>query len=223
LRTTCDRVEPATRTERGQRLATAKVERAPHRFIRFAGATARSSLSPCPQETQEERTNGQSQFHEGRAVRSRLVGADDQAGARFGISGNGLKKACIRANIPVPPLVAEIAGMFEAIRLRREREAEEQKRRWKLEEERRLAEMERKRETIRYRRLIDYCEDWRRAADIRAFFAVVEASPLASRDADAFARWKLWALAHADRIDPLQDEDLFNQQVDDYEVYSLRE
>jgi len=35
--------------------------------------------------------------------------------------------------------------------------------------------------------------------------------------------WKRWALAHADRIDPLQDEDLFDQNVEDYEVYSLRE
>lgn len=51
-------------------------------------------------------------------------------------------------------VVAEIAGLFEAIRLRRIREAEERERRWKLEEKRRLAEMERKRETIRYRRLI---------------------------------------------------------------------
>jgi hypothetical protein len=120
-------------------------------------------------------------------------------------------------------VLAEIAGMFEAIRLRREREAEEQRRRWKLEEERRLAEMERKRETIRYRRLISDCENWRRAADICAFVAAVEGSQLASSDAEAFATWKSWALAHASRIDPLQDDDLFDQRVDDYEVYSLRE
>ncbi len=120
-------------------------------------------------------------------------------------------------------VIAEIAGMFEAIRLRREWEAEEQKRRWKLEEERRLAEMERKREKIRYSRLIGDCEDWRRATDIRACVAAVEASDLARKDAEAFATWKLWALAHADRIDPLQDDDLFDQEVDDYEVYSLRE
>lgn len=120
-------------------------------------------------------------------------------------------------------VIADIAAMFETIRLGREREAEEQKRRWMLEEERRLAEMERKREKIRYRRLIDNCEDWRRANDIRAFVAGVEESPLASIDAGAFTAWKRWALAHADRIDPLQDEDLFDQKVEDYEVYSLRE
>jgi hypothetical protein len=119
-------------------------------------------------------------------------------------------------------VIAEIAGMFEAIRLRREREAEERERRRKLEEERRLADMERKRGTVRYRRLIGDCEDWRRAADIRAFVAAVEESPLAS-DAGAFTAWKRWALAHADRIDPLKDEDLFDQRVDDYEVYSLRD
>jgi hypothetical protein len=83
--------------------------------------------------------------------------------------------------------------------------------------------MERKREKIRYRRLIGNCEDWRRANDIRAFVAGVEESRLASIDAGAFTAWKRWALAHADRIDPLQDEDLFDQKVEDYEVYSLRE
>lgn len=119
-------------------------------------------------------------------------------------------------------VIAQIAGMFEAIRLRRQHEAEEQQRQWKLEEERRLAEMERKREEIRYGHLIGHCKDWRRAADIRAFVAAVEASLLARKDAEAFAKWKLWALAHADRIDPLHDGNLFDQGVDDYEVYSLR-
>ena len=57
-------------------------------------------------------------------------------------------------------IIADIAAMFETIRLRREREAEEHERRWRLEEESRLAEMERKREKIRYRRLIGNCEDW---------------------------------------------------------------
>jgi hypothetical protein len=111
--------------------------------------------------------------------------------------------------------------MSEALSLRRQREAEQQ-RRWKLEEERRLADRERKRETIRYRHLISHSEHWRRAADIRTFVAAVEASPLASGDTEAFATWKLWALAHADRIDPLRDDSLFDQRVDDYEVYSLR-
>ena len=120
-------------------------------------------------------------------------------------------------------VIAEIAGMFETIRLRQEQESKEQERLRMLEEERRLAEMERKRETIRHRRLSGDCEDWRRAADIRAFVAAIEASPLASRDKEAFASWTLWTLAHADRIDPLQDNELFDLQVEDYEVYSLRD
>lgn len=113
--------------------------------------------------------------------------------------------------------------MFEAIRLRREREAEEEQHRRRLEEERHLAEMERNREKIRYRRLIGDCEDWRKAADIRTLVATVEANLFSSKDKEAFIRWKLWALAHADQIDPLQDDDLFDQRVDDYQVYSLRE
>jgi hypothetical protein len=119
--------------------------------------------------------------------------------------------------------IAQIAGMFESIRLRREREAEEHARRQKEAEERHAAEMARKREAIRFRRLLEDCADWRRAADIRVFVAAVGASPLATRDPDSFVAWESWALGHADRIDPLSDDDLFNQQVDDYEVYSLRD
>lgn len=137
------------------------------------------------------------------------------------------KEWCEREDAPLEgqlnEVIAQIAGMFESIRLRQEQEAKEQERRWKREEERRLAEMERKREKIRYRRLIGHCEDLRRAADIRAFVAAVETSPLASKNAEAFATWKPWALAHADRIDPLKDEDLFDQRVDDHDVYLLRE
>ena len=72
-------------------------------------------------------------------------------------------------------------------------------------------------------RLISDCDDWRRAADIRAFVAAVDGSQLARKNAEAFAKWCLWALAHADRIDSPTDEDIFDQGVDDYEVYSLRE
>lgn len=120
-------------------------------------------------------------------------------------------------------VIAQIAGMFESIRLRREQEAKEQERRWKLEEERRRVEMERKRELIRFRRLVAHCDNWRTAADIRDLIAAVEASPVAAEGGDSFTKWKSWALAHADRIDPLQGEELFDHRVDDYEVYSLRE
>lgn len=96
--------------------------------------------------------------------------------------------------------VAELAGMFEELRLIRVREAEERDRQWKIEEERRRAEMERKRETIRYRRLLSQSQNWQTSSDIRAFVAAVENTPLAN--SERFSAWKTWALAHADRIDP---------------------
>jgi hypothetical protein len=85
------------------------------------------------------------------------------------------------------------------------------------------AEMQRKRETIRSRRLIEHCGNWRKASDIRAFVAAVEASAPAAENLEGFAGWKSWALGHADRIDPMRDDDLYNQHVDDYEIYPLRD
>lgn len=120
-------------------------------------------------------------------------------------------------------VLAELAGMFEELRLRRKREAEEQARRWKIEEERRRIEMERKRETIRYHRLLGYCKNRQTATDIRAFVATADASPLAAANPERHAAWKAWALGHADRIDPLCSDALFNQEVSDYEVYTLRD
>jgi hypothetical protein len=120
-------------------------------------------------------------------------------------------------------VLPHLAGAFEKLRLQRQREAEERDRRWKLEQERHRQEMERKRETIRFRRLLAHCETWRTAAEIRAFVAAVEATPLASSEAGEFAGWKSWALEHADRIDPLRSAEIFNRHVSDYEVYALRD
>lgn len=120
-------------------------------------------------------------------------------------------------------VLAELAGMFEELRLRRKREAEEQARTWKIEEERRRIEMERKRETIRYHRLLGHCKNRQTATDIRAFVTTTDASPLAAANPERHAAWKAWALGHADRIDPLRSEALFNQEVSDYEVYALRD
>lgn len=120
-------------------------------------------------------------------------------------------------------VIAQVAGMFEELRLRRLREAEEQQRRRKIEEERRQSQMEHKRQTIRFNRLLDCCKDWRTAAEIRAFVAAVEASPRATSDVEQFATWKNWALGHADRIDPLCSDGLFDQKVSDYEVYTFRD
>ena len=117
-------------------------------------------------------------------------------------------------------VLAQIAGLFEEFRLRLQREAEERTRQWKIEEERRRKEMDAKREKIRVRRLIGYSEDWRVASDIRAFIAAVEKGPLAAGNTERFERWKSWALGHADDLDPLTSEDLFDQTVNDYEVYA---
>jgi len=120
-------------------------------------------------------------------------------------------------------VTAQIAGMYESIRLRRAREAEERERQWKAAEERRLAEVERKRETIRFRRLMSHCDSWRAAGDIRALVAAIEASPLAAEKPEEFRAWKSWALGHAERIDPLRDDELFDQKVDDYDVCAMRD
>lgn len=112
-----------------------------------------------------------------------------------------------------------LAGAFEQIRLRRTREAEEQARRAEAEHLRREAELERTRETIRFRRLVDYCENRRVAGDIRDMVEAVERSALAVERPEQFAEWKHWALSHAARIDPLEKEVLFDREVSDYEVY----
>lgn len=83
--------------------------------------------------------------------------------------------------------------------------------------------MDRKRETIRFNRLVNYSKNWRTAAEIRAFVAEIEVSPRAATDEEQFTTWKNRALGHADRIDPLRDDDLFDQRVSDYEVYAFRD
>jgi hypothetical protein len=120
-------------------------------------------------------------------------------------------------------VIADLAGLFEQLRLRRQREAEERARQWKIEEERRQIEMERKRETIRFRRLLGHCENWQTAAELRAFVAAMETSPLACRNPERYAEWKAWALGHADRIDPLRSDGIFNQTVSDHDVYMLKD
>jgi hypothetical protein len=97
--------------------------------------------------------------------------------------------------------------LFERLRLYRQREAEERARQWKIEEERRQIEMERKRETIRFRKLRGHCKNWHAAVDIRAFVAAMETSPLAAGKPERHAEWKVWALGHADRIDPLHSDE----------------
>jgi hypothetical protein len=85
---------------------------------------------------------------------------------------------------------------------------------------------ERKRELIRYRRLLRKADNWETAARIRRFLAAIDASTSAdgsAEDRQGFDKWSRWALAHAARIDPIDDDDLFNLEVTDNELWSLRE
>ncbi|MCB1380914.1 MAG: hypothetical protein KDK89_21480 [Alphaproteobacteria bacterium] len=120
-------------------------------------------------------------------------------------------------------IIAQIAGIYEAIRLRRIEQAEALERQRKAEDERRRAQMNRKREVIRFRRLVSHSENWRLADDIRAFVSAVEQSKLAGAQAEDFSNWKAWALAHADSVDPLQDDELFDQHVSDHQVYAMKD
>lgn len=118
-------------------------------------------------------------------------------------------------------VLGEFAGLLEELRDQRAREAEERAERMKIEEEERRIEREHKRDTIRLHRLLRHCDEAERAAQIRAFVDLVDKSPRAADP--TFAEWKSWALGHADRIDPLKADDLFEREVSDYQVYGLRE
>ena len=89
----------------------------------------------------------------------------------------------------------------ETIRQREEKKREEIKKRAEREEaeRRRILALE----AARLKRLTDSATDYRQAQDIRAFVQeVIAVSPGAVAD-EAVARWRLWALAQADRIDPI--------------------
>lgn len=118
-------------------------------------------------------------------------------------------------------VLPKLVGVFEQIRLRRMRQAEEKAKWEEAERRRREVELERKREAIRFNRLVMHSENLRKAAQIRAMVAAVGESVMAAENAETFLVWKDWALAHADRIDPLCTETLFDREVDDYEVYGF--
>jgi len=118
-------------------------------------------------------------------------------------------------------ILADIAGAFEEGRLYRLRKTEEEKQRWQAEETRQRQEMDRKRVTIRLHRLVTAGERHRKAAQIRDHIAAIEATPLGLND--KFLDWKAWALAHADRIDPVNSEKIFDRSISDYDVYGWRE
>jgi hypothetical protein len=90
--------------------------------------------------------------------------------------------------------------------IQRKAELEEEERRRKEEEERRERERLAKLEKDRVERLLSEAENWRRAADLRAFVNAVRAASQASDPGATkrLERWAAWVLALADRIDPIR-------------------
>lgn len=142
---------------------------------------------------------------------------------RYGLSKEWRESGDVKLEQQLDDVAAEIAGMFEELRLRHQREAEERQRQRKIEEERRRVQMERTREKIRLRHLLTHCENRRHANEIRSLVSEAESkhSPLSATD--DFLKWKTWALEQADRIDPINNDNLFNLDVSDYETYSYKE
>jgi len=97
-----------------------------------------------------------------------------------------------------------IAGHEWGLRLRAQIEAGE--RRKKEEQERREREHLEKLEKERVEHLLKEAENWRRAADLRAFVEIVrKESPPSPADAkEKLEQWATWVLALADRIDPIR-------------------
>lgn len=84
---------------------------------------------------------------------------------------------------------------------RKQREEAERQERLRVEQEARE----------RIRRLLHEASSWRRARDIRDYVATVQAAAVGlgpERDAGKVSAWVAWALAEADRVDPLSDERL---------------
>jgi hypothetical protein len=86
-------------------------------------------------------------------------------------------------------------------------EREEQKRQQQIEQ-------------ARIDRLLDDAESWRQATNIRAYVAAVQAinaNETASISAEKMAGWSEWALAQANRIDPVRNArfiDTFDEKDD---------
>lgn len=111
---------------------------------------------------------------------------------------------------PLEDQLSEIITGFivvnELMRRRRRQQVEAEHRRMEDLREQRKREAAQKAEEARVHYLLRQARAWRRAAEIRAYVeAVKKAVQTGSRDIDQerFANWESWALAHADRIDPL--------------------
>lgn len=97
-------------------------------------------------------------------------------------------------------------GVFEW-RVRRKAQLEEEACQHQLQLEREELERRRQLEQARIDRLLDEAASLRRATDIRAYVDAVKtavASKIPLGAPDAMERWSKWALAEADRIDPVK-------------------
>lgn len=118
-------------------------------------------------------------------------------------------------------ILADIAGAFEEGRLYRLRKAEDERRHREAEEVRYRQENDRKRESIRFKRLTLASDKYIQATKIRDLIAAVESSTLGQHE--QFSDWKAWALAQAEHIDPLTSDKIFDRDVSDYDVYGWRD
>ena len=81
----------------------------------------------------------------------------------------------------------------------------------KLESERAERERQFKLQAARLKRLQEGAESHRKANDIRSFVAAVIAAPNDKVDPETVKRWQEWALAEADRLDPLVTGQIWEQ------------
>jgi len=124
---------------------------------------------------------------------------------------------------PLERLMAEIAVEVVAVaelryregcvrhfdwRVRRKAEREEELRQRQIERERQERERQRRLEQARIDRLLDEAATLRRATDIRAYVHAVRQAAAGegmNTPAEQVERWAQWALAEADRIDPVRN------------------
>jgi hypothetical protein len=91
------------------------------------------------------------------------------------------------------------------------RESRRRAERYRKLDERRA---ERNLEAARLKRLQECAENHRKANDIRGFVASVIAVPNGKVDGETVTRWQEWALAQADRLDPLTTGQIWEQLKD---------
>jgi hypothetical protein len=103
-------------------------------------------------------------------------------------------------------------------RVQRKAQLEEEARNYQLQLEREARERQQRLEQARIDRLLDEAASLRRATDIRAYVDAVNAAvrrDAASVSSHAIERWSEWALAEADRIDPVKTARFLADMADD--------